>query len=286
MTSGVDLLDRIDAHRLRVRRLSQALARITGSPKRPSPRTRYNLACHLATSDERRCVEILGDDSRREPHPWASEDPVLAGLRAGPLASTMRAALRRGRPEDPPGTLSRLDSIGIAGAEQLNRAGIYSPADLLGAAGPKESRARLAKRMSRDDPQLKEWAIVAELAIALERATPTSGQPPPLDVANLLALAGIASCTALGSVASSGVKSLADRLTRLNRAQAIVEGSKAAGHLHAITQSVVEDWIAAARANGPTRVEPPDPAVPGTPKPERMALQDMPLRGAEAGESE
>jgi Domain of unknown function (DUF4332) len=287
MTSGVDLLDQIDNGKLPVGRLSAALSRMTGSPRRPSPRTRYNLACHLAPSDPERCLEILGDDSRREPHPWASEDPVLADLRKGPLAPAMRATLRRGRSVDPPGTLSRVDAIGTSGAEQLNRAGIYTPADLLGAAGPKESRARLAARLTREDAQLKEWASIAELALAIEAAVVRPAeQPPALDVANLLALAGIRSCAALGSTAGAAISSLAARMTRLNREQGVIEGSKAGAHLHAITQSVLKAWIGAARDN-PTRIEPPDPPVPGAPKlEESMATQEMPQRGADAGESE
>jgi predicted flap endonuclease-1-like 5' DNA nuclease len=299
MTSGADLLEQIDGCQLAPSRLSQALSRITGSPRRPSPRTRYNLACHLATIDPVRCLEILGDDSRRDPHPWASEDPVLAELRTGPRAPTMRAVLRRGRAADPPGTLSRLDTIGTAGVEQLNRAGIYTPADLLGAAGPKDSRTRLAKRLTREDAQLKEWANLAELALAIDadaarRQSEPGGPPQPraderpaaLDVVNLLAIAGIGSCGALGSTAQAAVKPLADRLTRLNRAQGVIPGSRRAPHRHSITQAALNGWIAAAKANGSSRVEPPDEPAPGVKPALETATEPMPPRGAEAGESE
>lgn len=221
MRSGARLLKDIRTGYLEPRDLPRTLAELPGSPCRPSPRTRYNLTCHLSTSDVAKALQILGDDSRRERRPWASDDPELRKLRTGPHGPEFRAAVRRGGTDSGALPLSRFDAIGVVGAEQLARAAVFSARDLLRSAGPKADRGRLAMATGRDAIELHGWALLGELAELVVAAEVTSvpgdvdfirQRGRALDLANLLALGGVLSAKGLAdSVTAAAAKPAADK---------------------------------------------------------------------------
>lgn len=203
MKTGIEILAAIDAGGIPMDGLPARLRELDGAPCLPSPRTRYNLACDLSTMANRqtRAIELLGDDSRRDPHPWALEDPSLQDLRRGPRSADLRSALRRGNVATLAYPLGRLDAIGPLRAEVLSRAAIRSPSELVVAAGTKDQRDRFAKTTGVDGAQLTLWAKLAELALLIEMAEGPSSDGPvtavALDLANLLWLSGIDGAAAL-----------------------------------------------------------------------------------------
>jgi Domain of unknown function (DUF4332) len=175
MTMGTELLDAIDEGKLRAADLQDRLRELPGAPAGDSLRTRYNLACGRVASDTAWSLRVLGDDSRRDPQPWALEDPTLAELRNGPHGAQFRAAIRRGCAAGDVRPLARLDLIGVSGSEGLARAGVRSVTDLVREGGPKDARDRLATTTGRSAGELKEWASLAELADIVTRAERGAG---------------------------------------------------------------------------------------------------------------
>lgn len=251
MRTGADLLDDIDAGNVGVGELARELRRLPGAPSHPSPRTRYNLACHYSTSSVEVSVRLLGNDSKRETRPWAFDDPSLRRLRSGSQGPSLRAALRRGCSSLAPSELNRFDTIGVIAAEQLARSHLYTAPDLLLAAGPKANRDRLAKTLTVVDSQLVEWANLCELAGAIDRAEKKPGQEyraAAYDIANLLSLSGIGSCKALAGF-KDAVTALTKRLSDLN-GELLVIAPKV------ITSDSVKRWVEDAATVDPSRVEP------------------------------
>lgn len=223
MTNGRELLATLSS--IAPANLAAELAKLDGAPCQPAPRSQYNLAClhadqegpggWIPDADAQAAIALLGADSRRSGRPWALDDPVLRTLRTGAHGAGLRGALRRGGVDSGAWPLSRLDAIGVRGAEQLARAGVTSADELIRQAGPAAARARLAKATGLDAVGLEAWAHLGELAtVVLEAASDpaTEGLDQEarrfgraLDLANLLSLAGIGTVKALVSATTPPV---------------------------------------------------------------------------------